>query len=472
MRMFTSRSLILLLIFQLGCASNSWSLTKKSVKRSEKSTPEFQAARRLETEEKYEQARTEYKKLLEKQPDNPEYLHRMGVVCTRLQRDGEARSYYERARQHDPKNVSLLTDMGYSAYVRGNYIEAERLLRDALKLKPNDKRATSNLALVLGSRGKTEESLALLRTVGDEASALAGLAYIHAKKGQFELAEKRYREALKTNPDFKEAADALAQIEKQRPRRESQSAVVQLATVDTKEAAGKSSTTSDFDDTPIASFEEEIASAPAGIVQVGMDSETDKSSVATAGFTEETSSDFDADEPKKTAKLTNADFVEEAVNSFDDEEPTPSKIQTAAATSSDSDAATSWDDDWSDTPTAKPASVKAVVPEAEVPEVEVPEVEPTEVTKEAEATKEKVEASPARKIPLRKSANRLPKDIRTLLESSTSEPAEAEPEKIPDLSDAVDSTSTRATAEADVKFEVPKRRRAKSVAEQLLELDR
>lgn len=472
MRMFTSRSLILLLILQVGCASNSWSLTKKSTKRTDKATAEFQAARQLETDEKYEQARTEYKKLLEKNPDNPEYLHRMGVVCTRLQRDGEARSYYERARQHDPKNVGLLTDMGYSAYIRGNYIEAERFLRDALKLKPNDKRATSNLALVLGSRGKTEESLALLRSVGDEASALAGLAYIHAKKGQFELAEQRYREALKTNPNFKEAADALAKLEKQRPARESQSAVVQLATIDKKDVAEEQSASSDFEETSIASFEEEISSEPAGIVQVGTVAKSSKKSVATAGFFEETSLEFDATDTKASVKLQATTFSEsDDANSFDDE-LTTSKIQTASASVEAQSTATTWDDDWSDEPQPQPQAQSK--PQAQPPVVKAKVTQPIEFEELKVEIDVEEKAAPVKKIPLRKPAPRLPKDIRTLLESTPQDAAalEADTDEIPELSEEVEPSAAASKSDGGEKFEIPKRRRAKSVAEQLLELDR
>lgn len=459
MRQLMSRSLILLLIVQVGCASNSWSLTKKSSK-GEKPSADYQVARRLEGDEKYEEARAAYKKLLDKQPDNPEYLHRMGVVCTRLQRDGEARSYYERARQHDPKNVTLLTDMGYSAYVRGNYMEAERLLRDALKLKPADKRATSNLALVLGSRGKPEESLELLRSIGDEASALAGLAYIHAKRGQFELAEKRYREALKTDPNFKEAANALAQLEKQRSRREEpKPAGVQVASAKKSDIAPKKAAASDFEDTTIANFQDEIESESAGIVQVGGVSGTRKKAVATANFFEESTDDFEATETKVSVKLQTASFTDDEADSFAEEE-TIIKVKTAAVETEEQPAATSWDDDWSseEQPKSAPAEVTAKEDEfADEPAVEA---------------EEPAKAVPAKKIPLRKAAPALPKDIRSLLESDSQEAdssKSSETEPVPELSEAVEQTSVQTDEDG---FKTPRRRMTKSVADQLMDLDR
>ena len=151
----------------------------------------FLAARRLEGQGKFEKARECYEEMLEKSPDNPKYLHRMAVVCTQLQRFGEANKYYEKARKLDPKNASVLADMGYSSYAKGDYVAAERQLRESLNMKPSVKRTLSNLALALGAQGKMEESLSILREAGDEASALAGLAYIHNRRGEIEEARQR-----------------------------------------------------------------------------------------------------------------------------------------------------------------------------------------------------------------------------------------------------------------------------------------
>lgn len=216
MRTLTVACLTICVLFQTGCTLAP-KLTMQSASRpNQKASEKYLAARRLESQGKYELARERYRELLDKHPKNPDYLHRLGVVCTQLQRFAEAERYYERARKQDPKNAPLLADMGYSYYIKGDQVTSERLLRDALNLKPSDKKATSNLALVVGDQGKTEEALTLLREVGDEASALAGLAYIHMRRGEADLAEQRYRDALALNPALKDAIDGLARIDKQK----------------------------------------------------------------------------------------------------------------------------------------------------------------------------------------------------------------------------------------------------------------
>ena len=217
MRVQTLALLAAGLVLQVGCVTTP-SLTAQAHRRQPdlRVAKKYLAARQLESRGKLEQAREIYMSLLEQQPENPEYQHRLAVVCTGLQRFGEANSLFARARQRTPKNVSLLTDMGYSLYVRGDSKEAERVLRQALALRPDDERAASNLALVIGVQGNLDESLAVLRKVGDESSALVGLAYIHSQRGESDLAEQRYREALERNPNQHDAKIALAQLAKRR----------------------------------------------------------------------------------------------------------------------------------------------------------------------------------------------------------------------------------------------------------------
>ena len=59
-----------------------------------------------------------------------------------------------------------------------------------------------------------EESLELLRSVRGDAEALADIAYIHRQRGEMDLAERRYREALSLNPKLKPAIRALAELSK------------------------------------------------------------------------------------------------------------------------------------------------------------------------------------------------------------------------------------------------------------------
>ncbi len=222
MRIFAITSVVTGMLLQVGCASmlTPMATPKRLRAYNDQIVSEYVAANQFETQGKLEKARELYQQLHEKHPRNPDYLHRLAVVNTQLQRIGEASSYFEQARKLDPKNVRLLADIGYTAYLIGDLPGAEQILRDALRMKPGDPRTTNNLALVVGARGKMEESLALLREVSSDADALASLAYIHAQRGETRQAEQRYREALEINPKLKYAMTALAELEKRHPQQD------------------------------------------------------------------------------------------------------------------------------------------------------------------------------------------------------------------------------------------------------------
>jgi Flp pilus assembly protein TadD len=258
MRFFTIAFFVTGMFLQVGCASM---LTPRATPRrlrayNDQILSEYISANQFEKQGKFEKARELYQQLHEKHPKNPDYLHRLGVVNTRLQRHGEASSYYEQARNLDPKNVRLLADMGYSAYLMGDLPGAEQILRDALRLKPGDPRTTNNLALVVGARGNMEESLALLREVSSDVDALASLAYIHVQKGETKEAEQRYREALEIDPKLKYATTALAELEKRHPQQnvfaapESDEMTFDIAPTSTEVTPVIQQTNSVFDEVP------------------------------------------------------------------------------------------------------------------------------------------------------------------------------------------------------------------------------
>jgi hypothetical protein len=194
--------------------------------------------------------------------------------------------------------------MGYSYYLRGEYDEAERLLREAVHLKPSDKRATSNLALVLGRRGKAEESLTLLEQVHDKPTALSSLAYIHIQCSEFELAEKCYQQALAIEPKHTEATKGLAELTKQR---NSDSVVVAQDAVESNSFA--------------ASLELSAANESSSpIQQVAAQSEPSSKAVVTADFVVESS-------PSTPPRML------DEKNEFDDEVPAGNVSKTSLADS-------------------------------------------------------------------------------------------------------------------------------------------
>lgn len=347
MRTFTICFLAMGLLLQMGCASIP-SMSKLTMRRKPKPDPKgsenYVKAKELERQGKFERARELYEQILEKDPDNSEYLRRLAVICTRLQRYGEADDFFHRAYKRAPKDANLLVDMGYSSYLRGDLVEAERWLRDSVHLKPSDKRAVTNLALVVGIRGNIDESRSLLLEIDDKPTALTNLAYIHTQRMEYDLAEQCFREALAIDGKHKDAEKGLAELAKLRP--EQAIAVAESKSIDQE-------TFKPFDvDFPSKT------SPP--IQQVSATADEGKRAVITADFTEEAADPgepglLDSNQKSQvraaTAKVTTAGFDDEGA--FDQDPPsvtpqTPTRQVPASA------------DEWDADPQVNPAASKSV----------------------------------------------------------------------------------------------------------------
>lgn len=197
-----------------GCASLSSKLSAiPMVARQRSAADQYRAALQAEQKQDFAKARDLYASLQQQSPNVAAYSHRMGVVCTQLGDHATATKYFEHARQLEPGNAPLLTDMGYSAILQKDYSRAEGLLSAAVKLRPDNTRAVNNLALAMGYQGRFDESLATFRKINSESQSLTNLAYIHSERNEREQAVNCYRRAVALDPNNKVAATALAQFE-------------------------------------------------------------------------------------------------------------------------------------------------------------------------------------------------------------------------------------------------------------------
>jgi len=122
------------------------------------------------------EAESLYKKILKKQPDNPDILHKLGLLLCQL----------------------------------ANYDLAIQYIRKALKLKPSDiASAYCNLAIALQEKGQLDEAIThyqkAIELNPSLASAYCNLGTALRKKGQLDEAITHYQKALELNPSFASA---------------------------------------------------------------------------------------------------------------------------------------------------------------------------------------------------------------------------------------------------------------------------
>lgn len=199
-------------VLSTGCASLSPRLNVIPSLARHRAESQYQAAWQAEQRGQLEKARELYAALQRKSPNVPEYAQRMGVVCTELQDYVTAGKYFEHARSLAPRDGTLLTDMGYLAYVQKDYKSAEALLTEATHLTPQDTRAVNHLAMSIGYQGRYDESLQQFRRANSETQAQLNVAFIQSQRNEPDAAMASYRRVLSQEPGNKVASTALQQI--------------------------------------------------------------------------------------------------------------------------------------------------------------------------------------------------------------------------------------------------------------------
>src|SRR5262249_44092906 len=105
----------------------------------------------------FEEAERILREAIAAAPDRPVARHRLGVVLILAGKPEEARQELLRGVETDPSGAVRL-DLARAEEALGNLDEAERGYRKALEASPDLSRARYLLALLLGKRGKSEES--------------------------------------------------------------------------------------------------------------------------------------------------------------------------------------------------------------------------------------------------------------------------------------------------------------------------
>jgi tetratricopeptide (TPR) repeat protein len=159
------------------------------------------------------EAAGQYEKAREYNP-RAEVAHRLAVVYDRMGNYPRAVAEYQKALEAHPKDADVLNDLGYHYYCRGQWLEAEKHLQQAVEVNAKHRAAWINLGMTLGQQERYSESLGAFAKAVSPAEAQCNLAFILTTQGKRDQARQAYREALALEPDLHLARAALAKLEK------------------------------------------------------------------------------------------------------------------------------------------------------------------------------------------------------------------------------------------------------------------
>ena len=167
-------------------------------------------ARSMEQKGQTEQAIKVYSEIIRKDRRCGEAYHRLAILHERKGNAAKSAKYYKAALKQIPKSAKLHADFGYSHYLRQQWEQAESHLREALRLNPQLVQAHTNLGLVLGRTGRTEEALREFTRAGcSEADARANLAFSLMMEERWQEARHQLQLALKADPNSKASREGL-----------------------------------------------------------------------------------------------------------------------------------------------------------------------------------------------------------------------------------------------------------------------
>lgn len=136
-----------------------------------------------------------YTQALARESGNPESHHGLAIICD-LQKDYEsAELHYRAALESDPDNGKVLGDLGYSYLLQNRLSESEALLTQATKRDPGNTQATKNLAYVYAKRGNYNLADATFRQVLDDVEVRQEMAALFPN-GRPDMAREGERSKL------------------------------------------------------------------------------------------------------------------------------------------------------------------------------------------------------------------------------------------------------------------------------------
>ncbi|MDH5526266.1 MAG: tetratricopeptide repeat protein [Nitrospirota bacterium] len=154
--------------------------------------------------DRYEDARLNFEKALELNPEDGIVWGNLGVSLTRLERYEEAAKAYERSNELAPGEPITVAELAAIHYRLRRFAEAEAGFREALQLEARAPEFHSSLALALKQQGKHEEAARELELALPHANKRGLVLYHQAAflmlEGKPDQALAAFTESLRKHP--------------------------------------------------------------------------------------------------------------------------------------------------------------------------------------------------------------------------------------------------------------------------------
>src|ERR1043166_4255850 len=153
-----------------------------------------EGAYRYRVSRKFESALAAFEEARKRLPNDPTVYRYLGIVQRRLGHWQEAEANYKKALELDPRDVTLLNDMGstFYAYLR-RFDDAHALTDQALRIAPDSAPDRATKAALFQAEGRLEEARRELARIPEDASD----EFVAVARIQQAIYERRFDDAIK-----------------------------------------------------------------------------------------------------------------------------------------------------------------------------------------------------------------------------------------------------------------------------------
>ena len=121
-------------------------------------------------------AQKAYEEALTLDPANAEAHHRLAILADMRQEFNASQDHYDAALRQTPNDANILSDLGYSHFLRKNYPQSQMYLLKALDVDHQHTQALKNLGTLYASQGRYDDAALAFHHYRSEAEAQELLA--------------------------------------------------------------------------------------------------------------------------------------------------------------------------------------------------------------------------------------------------------------------------------------------------------
>lgn len=138
----------------------------------------------------------------------------LGLIADMNKEYAVAIGHYQKALALNPSNPMLLNNLGYSHYLKDDDKTAKNYFNQALAFDGHYQRAVQNLALIEMKHKQYAAALAIFNRMMKPYESYNNMGYLCMLKGEYELAENYFRQAIEESPKyFPKAQENLNQLQ-------------------------------------------------------------------------------------------------------------------------------------------------------------------------------------------------------------------------------------------------------------------